>query len=1104
MAAHLTGLNPEQQQAVLQTEGPLLVLAGAGTGKTRVVTSRIVHLVSKGVPPTAIGAVTFTNKAAKEMAQRASTLLHGKTEGLTICTFHSLGVRLLRDYGADFGIPKNFTIADSGDQQDLVADALREIGMGRDQIQPKDAHFKISMWKNGALGPEAAAAAARDPKEERIVDAYERYEQMLRDRGLVDFDDLILLPLRVLERDKSLQATVQARWRYWMVDEYQDTNATQYHLMRLLAGSAPNLCCVGDDDQSIYGWRGAEPDRILKFTRDFPGAKVVALEQNYRSTMTILSAANRVIGLNSARRKKKLWSALGTGQPITLFVAPDDREETDWVGRNVATLVAEGHALREIAVLFRANRQCRPLEQALRTRQIPYRVLGTFSFFDRREVRDLLAYARAALNDRDDPAFLRIVNTPARGIGKTSVDVIKKAAGERRAGLLATLESGISSFGTPAREGSAALLSLIRTMREQGKQSARAAFNHIIETVNYRDYIKLETTDPLERQGRLAVLEEFLEAAGEHDTRRGGGLAKFVEDLSLRDQDKKDENENKDAVSLLTVHASKGLEYRNVFIVGCEEGLLPHQNSIGSGSGDDDLDAAEESKGIEEERRLFYVAVTRARERLWLSRAAKRVRFGKEESRTPSRFLMEMGDEGVIVEDGTSNVAAPKGSGSEKVAAFLAKYGRKADGPAVLLLLVALLLSRPLEAQATRPQSGSGPTSRAIATSHTRETILISGPVAMPRGIRDVPFDAVATPLLVEIRGRLGSEAPADLSIAIDGVPVGTARGFPLVAGKFAAALPIPPGGANHVLSLRVPTDGVIIDRIALIPAARIRFTIRDQETKVLLPGVVEVGAVDGLAPPLLGPLGGSPRELSVWMSEDGHGDTYVPFGTIVTLTARRSPFRGVDRRRIRADVADGLLVNFLLAADQAPQDAEVLDRYDAFGRAARPLRDADAARGVSRRLDGEPVIVASTVLADPLTLVTRLLAKPTERVIVSSDDGGSLLPTGLHPLVTLNLNRGERLYSNGPVVLVEELRREGTVVRGWIKVRLPVGCEGNRLEIRTRTSVITERVNGPSTLPLALPLAGGEPFVLMVTGPGFDGSPQSGGVLAMRVLSAP
>lgn len=1093
MTDHLRGLNPAQEKAVLTTEGPLLVLAGAGTGKTRVVTSRIAHLVSKGVPPHAIGAVTFTNKAAKEMAQRAAAFLKGRTEGLTVSTFHSLGARLLRDYGTACGVARNFTIADPGDQEDLVADALRELGMGRDQIQPKDAHFRISMWKNGAIGPEQAGAAARDPKEERIADAYALYEELLRRRSLVDFDDLILLPLRMLEKDEGVRKTVQERWRYWMVDEYQDTNATQYHLMRLLAGPKPNLCVVGDDDQSIYGWRGAEPDRILKFTRDFPGAQVVALEQNYRSTMTILSAANRVIALNGMRREKKLWSSLGQGAPITLFVAPDDREETDWVGRNVARLVAEGHAPKDIAILFRANRQCRPLEQALRTRSIPYRVLGTFSFFDRREVRDLLAYARAALNDRDDPAFLRIVNTPARGIGKTSVDVMKRTAGDRRCGLLAALEGGISSLPTQAKEGGELLLGIIRAMREQGKQSARAAFNHVIEAVNYRDYIKLETTDALERLARIAVVEEFLEAAGEHDSRRGGGLAKFVEDLSLRDQEKKDDKEDKPAVSLLTVHASKGLEYRNVFIVGCEEGLLPHQNSIGSP--DDDTDAAEETRGIEEERRLFYVAVTRARERLWMSRAAKRIRFGKEEPRFPSRFLGEMGMEGVELEDATSNTVAPKGSGSEKLAAFLARHGKKGDASPMQVLLLVLLLVGGLRAQDSRPgRPPAGPRG---------ERLLVAAATRPSPGIVDLPFEAADVPRLVEIRGRL-AESGADLSTSLDGVPMGSLSAFPSVAGKFAAALPVPPSTRPHVLSLRVPSPGVVVDRIALIPAARVRFTIRDQASKAFIPGIVDVGAVDGLAPPLLGPIGGAPREGSAWVSADGHGDTYVPFGASITLTARASPFRGIDRRRLRADVADGLVVNFLLAADQAPEGTEIVEVPDAHRRPAAALRAADVARGVGRRIDGELVWSAESVLADPLKLAAHLLARPTDRLVVSSDAGPALSPPSLHPLVTLNLGKGERLHSNGPVVLVEDLRREGHLVKGWIKIRLPAGCDADRLDIRTGTTVLTEKFVGPTTVPLALPLAGGESFVLVVSGPGFDGTPQVGGVLALRVLTAP
>ncbi len=678
MPDHLDGLNPQQFDAVDHTEGPLLVLAGAGTGKTRVVTARIAEIIRRGADPASVCAVTFTNKAAREMRERVGKLVSGRAkDGLVVSTFHSLGARILRDEGLAIGIPRNFTIADSSDQEGLVADALRDFGMGRDQIQPKDAHHRISMWKNAGLTPEQALTRTNSVEEEKLAHVFARYEEALAHRGLVDFDDLIQKALLLLEKHRHVAERLQDRWRYHLVDEYQDTNDAQYRLMQLLCGERANVCVVGDDDQSIYGWRGADPSRILRFTRDFHRAKVVTLVQNYRSTMNILRAANRVIVNNGSRREKELWSALGDGDPVKLYVATDEKDEMDWVGRNVERLVRGGTPLKEISILFRTNRQCRPLEQTLRARQVPYRVLGTFSFFDRREVRDLLAFLRVTHNPRDDAAFLRIVNTPPRGIGKGTVDVLKKRSGELRDGLKracdVTVESGVASgIQAKAQDGIKVLLDTFTLLENESKTVGVAqAIENLVERIQYRDFLKMDVKEPLDLTMRLATVDELIQTAREWEQRAPAkGIGPFIESLSLREEDRRDDEKEKPAVSLLTVHAAKGLEFNHVYVVGVEEGILPHKGSV---TDEEDGEAAATDHGLEEERRLFYVAVTRARRKLAISYTTKRMKYGKEELRVPSRFLDEMGRQGVEVEDGASQEPVTAEEGKQAMNDLLAR-----------------------------------------------------------------------------------------------------------------------------------------------------------------------------------------------------------------------------------------------------------------------------------------------------------------------------------------------------------------------------------------------------------------------------------------------
>jgi DNA helicase-2/ATP-dependent DNA helicase PcrA len=657
MPDHLRGLNAEQLQAVRCIEGPLLVLAGAGTGKTRVVTCRIAEIVARGTPADRICGVTFTNKAAAEMKARAGKMLRGDTLPV-VSTFHSLGARILREHGAKIGVGRDFTIADSADQVELVADAVRDLGLMA-VVRAEIAHARISRWKTDATSAKEALRAATDGFEESLACVYERYEDELRRRNLLDFDDLIVRTLELLGQ-KEVLAALRERFRYLLVDEYQDTNDAQYELMRKLAGDACNVCVVGDDDQSIYGWRGADPARILRFQRDFPKAKVVTLTRNYRSTQTILDAANRLIGHNQARRKKELVAATPGSDPITLFISPDEKDEMHFVGDGVKRLLSQGVAPADVAVLFRTNRQCRPLEVAMRTREIRYRVVGTFSFFDRREVRDLLAFGRAALNPSDDPALVRIFNLPPRGLGSASLEALRKRAAAARQNLRPAAEAilAVEDGETPdrMREGLRDLLDALGALASGAGSGVASAYESLIARIRYAEHLGKDVTEPLELAARQATVADFVEMARDYD-RRGGekSLRGFIQSLALQEEDRKEDE--RPAVSLLTIHAAKGLEFEHVFVTGIEEGILPHKKS-GPGAVDDDEAADDGGAGIEEERRLFYVAITRAKRRLSLSHAKARLRFGQEVHATPSRFLREMGTDGVVVQDGCSREPA--------------------------------------------------------------------------------------------------------------------------------------------------------------------------------------------------------------------------------------------------------------------------------------------------------------------------------------------------------------------------------------------------------------------------------------------------------------
>ena len=710
MALDLSLLNPQQKKAVLQTEGPLLVLAGAGSGKTRVIAHRVVHLIDQGVPARAILAVTFTNKAAAEMKDRIVKLAgaRDRTRGLTVSTFHAFGVRVVREQHDRLGLPEKFAILDGGDQAALVKRLLREVKIDDKRFDvPRLVSIISRLRTSGVPGhPD-------DDYELAASELLPRYQLGLRAMGAVDFDDLLLLPLRVFREQPEVLQNCQRRYRYLLVDEYQDTNDAQLQLLELLAGLRRNLCVVGDDDQSIYAWRGAQVRHILQFDKKFPGCVEVFLEQNYRSNGNILDAANAVIGKNPGRKPKKLWTDRGPGPNIRLVCAPDDGAEAKHVADEIVRISYEEKIPpREIAILYRTNAQARPFEEALRLAGVRYRVVGGTSLFDRKEVRDLIAYLRAALNPRDEVALLRIVNVPARGIGDTTVaraqelartrkgtvwDVFCSApaelahAAERIAGFVAVLRKyGEKLSQRGFSEAARALVEEVGLFEEarRGAQSLPAQARRIeaIESL-LRQLIEYEKREeqklaeklaqPPETQGPNPEAPDGAPAADDDDG-FASGLPGYLMRLALDSKDA--DGDGGDVVTLMTLHGAKGLEWRCVFLTGLEEGLLPH-----SGRGFDDASGEPQADGainLEEERRLCYVGLTRARERLILTRAAERVKRGKPIPRTPSRFLEDIPQSLLDVID----LAGPQAESAKEVQQvkaknFFAAMGALLDDP---------------------------------------------------------------------------------------------------------------------------------------------------------------------------------------------------------------------------------------------------------------------------------------------------------------------------------------------------------------------------------------------------------------------------------------
>ncbi len=638
-------LNPPQRDAVLTLEGPLLVLAAAGTGKTRVVTHRIAELIRRGTPPDRILAVTFTRKAAQEMQQRAGALLKsGKKRGQAgprpqISTFHSLCVKILRRHIAKLDYPPQFAICDRGDQESQARSALREIRCPDQSLRPGDFLAIVSQWKTRALDPARAASVAETDKEHLAAAAYRRYQSSLKAKGMVDFDDLLLLVQRLFAKSPAVRREEAARFDQVLIDEYQDTNQSQYQIVKGMAMGHRNLCVVGDDDQSIYGWRGAEITHILSFQKDWPDAKVVRLEANYRSTAAILNYANTLIAFNRHRHDKVLRPARAGGQRPRVLQLQDETEEARKVVVDIQTrMTRPGVSAREFAILCRTNEQPRSFEAELRRVNLPYVLIGGMSFFDRKEVRDLLSYLKVIDNPHDESALLRIINTPARGIGNSSVKQLVSAA-TSKGGHVWDLITNNSAQGIVSPAATKSLNKFAHLMMQLRQRAEKLALgdlaSQVIESVGYRRELERMYPDANDLAARTASLEEIVNAASNYEQHsQEPSLRGFLDDIALGGQDSNEDKESQlqgNAIALMTMHSAKGLEFPYVYMPGMEEGILPHKRSVEA-----------EGDAIDEERRLCYVGVTRAQEELTLSFALTRRKWGKPRETVPSRFLYEM------------------------------------------------------------------------------------------------------------------------------------------------------------------------------------------------------------------------------------------------------------------------------------------------------------------------------------------------------------------------------------------------------------------------------------------------------------------------------
>ncbi|MFZ6048246.1 DNA helicase Rep [Pseudomonas sp. CR3202] len=657
----MSRLNPRQQEAVNYVGGPLLVLAGAGSGKTSVITRKIAYLVQQcGIRAQHIVAVTFTNKAAREMKERVGTLLRGSEgKGLTVSTFHNLGLNIIRKEHSRLGFKPGFSIFDESDIKALLTDIMQKEYAGDDGVDEIKGY--IGNWKNDLILPEEALAKARNPKEQTAAVVYMHYQRTLKAYNAVDFDDLILLPVKLFQDNPDILEKWQHRVRYMLVDEYQDTNASQYLLVKLLVQHRAQFTVVGDDDQSIYAWRGARPENLMQLKEDFPSLKVVMLEQNYRSTSRILKCANILIANNPHVFEKQLWSEMGVGDPIRVIRCRNEDAEAERIAMEILTLhLRTQRPYSEFAILYRGNHQAKLMELKLQHHQVPYRLSGGTSFFGRQEVKDLMSYFRLLVNPDDDNAFLRVINVPRREIGSTTLEKLGNYATER----------GISMYAASDEMGLAEHLDgrftdrlqrfkrFMDGVRQQCAQNDPiAALRSMVMDIDYENWIRQNaSSDKVSdfRMGNVWFLIDALKNTLERDEEGGMTIEEAIAKLVLRDmlERQQEEEEGAEGVQMMTLHASKGLEFPYVFIMGVEEEILPHRSSI-------------EADTIEEERRLAYVGITRARQNLAMTFAAKRKQYGEIIECSPSRFLEELPQEDLEwegMDDAPVEVKAARGN----------------------------------------------------------------------------------------------------------------------------------------------------------------------------------------------------------------------------------------------------------------------------------------------------------------------------------------------------------------------------------------------------------------------------------------------------------
>ena len=640
----IASLNPDQQDAVLHPSGPLLVVAGAGSGKTRVLTHRVAHLINQGTHPMRILAITFTNKAAGEMRERVEALVGKVAERMWVSTFHAACVRILRMQAEQIGYPKTFSIYDQSDAQRLVGYVIRDRGLDAKRFPARGVHARISLWKNELISPDEALSNADNVFDTKYAEIYSEYQSRLLKAGAMDFDDLLINTVKLFREHKDVLAQYQQRFEHILIDEYQDTNIAQNAIVMMLADAHHNVCVVGDTDQSVYRFRGADFRNILQFETAFPEVTVVVLAQNYRSTQTILDAANAVITNNAERKPKELWTELGKGDRVVRFYADDEYNEANWVISQLAQMKkSDGREWREMAVFYRTNAQSRILEESLMQAGVPYKVIGGTRFYDRREIKDALAYIRCAANPLDEVSLKRILNVPKRGIGDTTVDRLDAYANkEQIAFAIALRRTAEAGIGAAAAKGIASFVALIDDLESRLGQGPGPVLRHALEASGYLSELQAEGT--VESDGRYENLAELIGSASEFTQ-----VDEFLEQVALvADTDQIDSDNH---VTLMTLHSAKGLEFPVVFIVGMEEGIFPHSRALNDQS------------ELEEERRLAYVGITRAKEKLFLSHAWSRNLYGSSQYNPPSRFLDEIPGE-LLQREGSVDSGADEGRGS--------------------------------------------------------------------------------------------------------------------------------------------------------------------------------------------------------------------------------------------------------------------------------------------------------------------------------------------------------------------------------------------------------------------------------------------------------